>query len=265
MVDFVHWLVPPYFEAWHLPVVFLAGLIGESYGTVTGGGGILIQLVLTSLGMPLPSVVATDLAGSIGANVGVLSVSPRSIWSNKRLMLALAVPALLGGVIGTLFLVTMPVELLKYIVIAGLVLLLIRLAITTREPRQTVDQVTLRRKQYPLVMTVMSLLGIYGNVSGVGIGTFERLAFVSILRVNFADSLGIGTIIGLPAMIFSLVVTAITGLLAWPYLLVLWLGTYTGGRVATKYVQRIPDHYLRILLIVIATLYLGYLVTSLVG
>lgn len=262
-VEAINALVPPYFETWHLPAVFVAGLIGEGYGTVMGSGGILIQLVLAALGLPLPSVVATDLAGAMGANVGVLSASPRSIWTNQRLMILLAVPALVGGIIGTFFLINLPVEIVKYIVIAGLILLLIRLLSTHHEPRQTVANIRIKRKQYPLIISVMSLLGIYGNVSGVGIGTFEKLAFMSILRVNFADSLGIGTIIGLPAMIFSFVVTAIAGLLAWPYVLALWLGTYLSSRAVTKYVQRIPDAYLRFVLVIVAVAYLGYLIISL--
>lgn len=36
-------MIPSYFELWHLPVVFLAGLIGEGYATIVGSGGVLIQ------------------------------------------------------------------------------------------------------------------------------------------------------------------------------------------------------------------------------
>lgn len=256
-------LIPPYFHLWHLPVVFLAGLIGEGYGTVIGSGGILIQFILAALGMPLPSVVATDLAGSIGANVGVLSASSPKIWQNRRLILLLSVPLLIGGIVGTAFLVSISAESLKYVVIAGLVALLLRMLVERTQSTQTAERLTIPFGQYPLLFVVMSLIGVYGNVSGVGVGTFQKLAFVSLFRLSFAESLGISNIVVLPAMIFSLVATAVAGLIAWPYVITLWLGTYLGGHNVTKYVRKIPDQYLKIVLVSVTTLYLLYLLFSL--
>src|SRR5262249_22589179 len=99
--------------------------------------------------------------------------------------------------------------------------------------------------------------------SGVGVGTFQRLAFVSILRLKFVDGMGIGNLIVIPGTLFLFVVAAIAGLLIWPYVIALWLGTFIGARHATKFVHRIPDTYLRTLLVVIVMLYLSYLILSL--
>ncbi len=255
-------ILPSYFELWHLPAVFMAGLIGEGYATVIGSGGILIQFVLVSLGMPLSAVVATDIAGSTGANFGIITASPRSIWKNKKLLLLLTVPCLIGGVIGTLFLIYIPVLWLKYIIIAGLVLLLFYMFLGKQAETRMVETLEINPKQYPLLFAVVGFLGLYGNVSGVGVGTFQKVSFVSILRITFADSLGIGTISSLPAQVFSIVVTAITGLIAWPYFLALFLGSYVGANFVTRYVRKIPDIYLRSLLVILAILYLTYLISS---
>jgi hypothetical protein len=261
--DFLTQLLPPYFKFWHLPLVFLVGLIGEGYGTVVGSGGILIQFVLAALGMPLQSVVATDIAGTMGANAGVLVASPKSIWANKKLLLVLAISFFIGGVIGTIFLIKIPVKLLKYIVIAGLILILLRMIFKKVTNIQASKHLEIKIQQYPLLLAIMSALGIYGNVSGVGVGTFQKIAFVSILRISFIDSLGIGNIIMIPATIFSFIVTAISGLIAWPYLIILWFGTFIGGKNVTKYVRKIPDKYLRIILVIVAFSYLIYLLLSL--
>lgn len=259
MVETLQQFVPDYFELWHLPLVFLAGLIGEGYGTMVGSGGILIQFVLAALGMPLSSVVATDLAGSMGANVGVLVSSPRSIWRNPKLLIVLALPLLLGGIVGTLFLIYIPLGLLRYIIGAGLFILLVYLFLNKAKSTQVAEQIKLQRRTYPLLFAVLSILGVYGNVSGVGVGTFMRVVFISWFRLSFVDSLGIGNIIFLPAALFSLGVTAITGLIAWPYLLTLAIGTFLGGKYATKYIRKIPNVYLRRLLIGVASVYLVYL------
>ena len=263
MQDILGHILPSYFELWHLPVAFAAGMIGEGYATVIGSGGILIQFVLVSLGMPLPVVVATDIAGSSGANFGIIAASPKSIWQNKKLLALLTIPCFIGGVVGTLFLVYIPTIWLKYIIIVGLILLLLYMFLGKQAEVQMIETVNIKRRQYPLLFAIVGFLGIYGNVSGVGVGTFQKISFMSILRISFADSLGIGTISSLPAQLFSLTVTAITGLIAWPYFLMLLLGSYIGANFVTRFVRKIPDAYLRTLLIILAFLYLAYLISSL--
>jgi uncharacterized membrane protein YfcA len=88
--------------------------------------------------------------------------------------------------------------------------------------------------------------------------------YVSLLRIRFAESLGLGTIVITPATLFSFAVTAATGILVWPYLLVLWAGTFIGGRHVTKYVQKVPDALLRKILMVVVAGYLVYLMAGLV-
>jgi uncharacterized membrane protein YfcA len=105
--------LPSYFHLWHLPVIFIAGMIGEGYGILIGSGGILIQFTLAALGMPLQSVVATDVAGTLGCNAGVLMASPKSIWVNKKLLVLLGVPFFIGGIAGTLFLIYISALVLK--------------------------------------------------------------------------------------------------------------------------------------------------------
>ncbi len=260
-MDFLASLIPPYFEAWHLPVVFVAGLIGEGYGTVIGSGGILIQFTLAGLGMPLPSVVATDIAGTIGANVGVITASPSNTWSNKKLLLLLGIPLFIGGICGTIFLVHIPALWLKRALIVSLILLLIHMAFGKKgRPLQPPHTVQIRLRHYPAFCVLLFVLGVYGNVICAGAGTFEKLAFVSLLRLSFADSLGICNLIGLPAGVFSLIVTGVTGLIAWPYLIPLWLGTFLGGHHVTRHVRKIPNHYLQAALVLIVVLYLAYLI-----
>src|SRR3989344_4934066 len=99
----------------HLVVVFFAGLIGEGYATIIGSGGVLIQFVLAALGLPLAVVVATDIGGSQGAELGVIAASKKNIWNNRKALLLLATPLLVGGVVGTLFLIYIPVLLLKVV------------------------------------------------------------------------------------------------------------------------------------------------------
>ena len=39
----LHSFFPAYFQWWHILVIFFAGLVGEAYSSIIGGGGIIIQ------------------------------------------------------------------------------------------------------------------------------------------------------------------------------------------------------------------------------
>lgn len=255
----------PYFALWHVPVVFLAGLVGEGYATIIGSGGVLIQFVLVTLGLPLAVVVATDIGGSQGADLGIIAASSGGIWKNRKVLFLLAFPLLIGGIIGTIFLIYIPVALLKLVLIVGLVLLLPYLIAGKKKELQAFAGLDISARQYPLVFLVMLVLGIYGNVSGVGSGTFQKFAFLSLLRVSFVESLGISSIITLPAGIFSIVATGMSGLIAWPYFVMILVGSFIGGNVVARHVRKIPEQYLRALLITIISLYLIYLVVSVIS
>jgi uncharacterized membrane protein YfcA len=257
-------IIPSYFQWWHLPIVFLAGLVGEGYGVVVGSGGVLIQFVLLSLGIPLPIVVATDIAGCLGSNVGVITASPKHIWTNKKLLVIVGVPFFIGGVIGTFFLTKISPNLLSYVVICGLFLLLIYIAFVKKATVQAVHKISIRPKQIPLLSSTMVALGLYGNVSGIGVGTFQKISYSSLLKISIADGIGITNIVGLPPTAFSFVATTIAGLIAWPYLIMLWLGNFIGSHLIAKQIRKIPNKYLQVLLILVTLLYLIYLIWSLI-
>jgi uncharacterized membrane protein YfcA len=259
MSDFLPSLIPPYFHLWHIPLVFFAGLIGEGYGAVIGSGGILIQFVLAAIGMPLPIVVATDLAGGLGSNAGALVASPRSIWKNRKLLLILGTPFFIGGVIGTIFLTRISQPLLRWLLILALVSLLVYMLFKKKTGLQKLKSLHVRFRQYPLLNGIMLGLGVYGNVSGIGVGTFQKITFTGILKLGVVDSIGISNIIDLAPTIFSLVVTAIVGLIAWPYMITLLVSTYIGANYTVKFVGKIRDKYLQILLFIVALAYLFYL------
>ncbi len=246
-------------QLWHLAAVFFAGLIGEGYATVIGSGGVLIQFVLAALGLPLAMVVATDIGGSHGADLGIISASSRSIWNNKKVLLLLATPVFIGGAIGTLFLIYIPVYALKMVLVVGLTALLVYMLIGRKAELQAFEQLHISGRQYPLIFLVMFVLGVYGNVSGVGSGTFQKFAFLSMLRISFIESLGIDSIIALPAGIFSIIVTGMSGLIVWPYFFAILAGSFIGGHFVARHIRAVPEKYLRTLLITLILLYLVYL------
>ncbi len=238
-------------------------MVGEGYATVIGSGGVLIQFTLAALGLPLATVVATDIGAAQGADWGILVATKRSVWKNKRTLLMLAAPTTLGGIVGTTFLISIPLMLLKIVLIIGLSALLAYVLVGPKTELAAFENIEISARQYPLIFTVMFVLGVYGNVSGVGVGTFAKFAYLSLLRISFVESLGIASIIALPAAVYSVIVTGISGLIAWSYFAMIFIGAFLGANFVAKHVRKIPEAYLRGLLLVVITLYLLYLVANL--
>ncbi|MBI2355958.1 MAG: sulfite exporter TauE/SafE family protein [Candidatus Doudnabacteria bacterium] len=260
MLEFFSNITPSSFHLWHLPVIFLTGMIAEGYAVVVGGGGILIQFVLASFGLPLPVVVATDLGGVLGADLGVMSASPRSIWSNKKLIWLVTLPFFVGSIFGSIFLIKISATLLSYLLIAALIFLILYMLVGKNHEPKNLDELRVTLKQYPLLGSIMGVLGLYTNISGVGSGTFMKVAFVSLLRMKAVEGIGVSSIVYLPATFVSIGITAFAGLLVWPYVITLWFGTFVGAYFVATHIQKIPDIYLRNFLIFVAFLYLIYLI-----
>lgn len=65
--------LPAYFEWWNIPVIFMAGIIGESFGALVGGGSLVTLPALLFVGVPVQSAIAINTAAALGTEIGILS------------------------------------------------------------------------------------------------------------------------------------------------------------------------------------------------
>ncbi len=250
-----HSFFPAYFHWWHIPAVFLAGLVGEAYGSVIGGGGIVIQAVEVFIGMPIKSAIATSTAGGLGTEAGIISETYPQIAANKRLCLRMTVPFTLGGIAGIWLLLNVSQTAIKYLMIVSMLIILARDYRSKRRPRVK----RLSQSQKALLFTFMSLAGLYGSFIGPGEGTFSKFALMSVLGLTFIQSQGLKAAATVPSRIISLIITGIAGLLVWPYVITLWVSTFIASKYATKVAKKIPDKYLRITLAAVSVAFIVYL------
>lgn len=251
----LHSLLPTYFHWWNIPVIFLGGLVGESYGCLIGGGSIVMLAAQNLVGVPLRSAIAMDNAAALGTQLGIFSETRQHVSENKKLVLFMMVPVTLGGIVGTWFLLVVSSQAIKYLMIVAVLALLIHSYIA----KQSTPPRSISRSRYAILFSFLFLNGIYSNFMGVGEGTFSKFALMSVLGLTFLQSQGLGAAAGIPARIYSLVITAIAGLIVWPYVITFWISTFLAGRYATKFVKRIPDTYLKISLTIISIAFVLYL------
>lgn len=254
MLHYYHPFLPEYFQLWHLPLLFFAGLIGESFGALVGGGSIVTMPALLLTGAPLQSAIAVDNAASLGTEAGIVSETIQKIRSNKRWVLILAIPLTAGGIVGTWLLLTVPGTIIRYLMVVTILLLLGDSYFNkSKKPRK------ISRTRYEVLIGFMFLIGVYSNFMTAGEGAFSRIGLMTILGWSFMRSQGIKAAATIPSRIYLLVVTTFAGLIIWPYLLTMFCATFLAGRYATAFAKKIPDKYMKAALTVISLAFVVYL------
>ena len=248
--------LPESFQLWHIPLLFFASLLGEGFGAIIGGGSVVTQPALLLTGLPLTSVIAVDNAAALGTEAGVLTETSQEVRRRWRMIVFMFIPMMLGGIFGTWGLLNASTGLIKPIMVGAVVLLLIRSYLF----RDKFGFLDLKRWKYPALFCFLIIIGAYNNLIGVGEGTFARLGIILILGMTFLQGHGFKTISTVPVRIYSLVVTAFAGLIVWPYLVTMWVGSFLAGKYATKNIKRVPEKYMRHVLAGVAVLFIVYVV-----
>lgn len=255
MLHYYHAFFPTHFHVWNIPIIFVAGLVGESMGALVGGGSIVTMPALLFVGLPLQAAIATDNAGSIGTEVGILSETYQKVIANKKLVIFMAIPLTLGGIIGTWLLLSVPGAVLRYLMAATIAFIVAHSYLSKRKP----DPKAISKTSYTFLAAFLLLIGLYSNFMAAGEGTFSRIGIMSILGLTFLQSQGLKATATMPSRIYSLVVTSIAGLIVWPYLLTFWCSNFLAGKYATKSVKKIPDKHLKLGLTVVSVGFVIYL------
>jgi uncharacterized membrane protein YfcA len=250
----IHSCLPVYFQWWHIPVVFFAGMIGEAYGCIVGGGGIVILAAQISIGVPIKSAIATGTTGALGTEAGVISETHQQITANKKLTLQIAIPYTLGGIVGVWLLLHVSPAIIKNFMIAAVVIVLVH-AFYSNGKKMTKH---ITKSQHVLLFTFMFLSSVYGSLAP-GEGAFSKFALMSVLGLTFLQSQGLKSAATVPSRLYAMVVTTLAGLVIWPYAITLWVSTFIGSKYATKVAKKIPDKYLKALLAVVSVAFVLYL------
>lgn len=255
MLHYHHAFLPPYFHLWNIPFIFVTNLIGESMGALVGGGSIVTLPAILFVGVPLQAAIATDNAGALGTEVGILSETWQKVLANKKLVLFMIIPTTLGGILGTQLLLTVSTTIIKYLMVAAIVFILAHTRFSKHKP----DPSHISKSSYVLLTFFLFLSGMYANFIGLGEGTFGRIALMSVLGLSFIQSQGLKSTSTMPTRVYSLIVTSMAGLIMWPYLLTKWCANFLAGKYATKFVKKIPDAYLKVVLTALSIAFIVYL------
>ena len=214
-------------------LLFLTGCVAGVVNVIAGGGSFLTLPVLMFLGLPAVTANGTNRVGILIQTV----VSLRSFKKQNMLDLKggimLALPAIVGGIIGAQIAVNLDEQMLRKVIGALMVVMLV--FILARPKRWLKGQLdVLGRRPKALELVIFFFIGAYGGFIQAGVGIFLLAGLVLGVGYDLVRANAVKVLIVLCFTAFAMVVFMINGQILWGLGLLLAVGNAGGGWLAAK-------------------------------
>lgn len=243
--------IGPRVSVWEQAAVLFAGVSAGAINAVVGAGTLVTFGTLVALGVPSLTANVSNtvglVAGSVAASVGYRS----QLRSQRGRLLALAAPAVIGGICGATLLLVLPAvafdAIVPVLVLLGVLLVAAQPWLAGRAAqREAAPQTRLNRARFGVYATAV-YGGYFGAAQGVLlIAVLGTLVDVDLQRANAMKNVLAALVNAVAAVIFVFVAPV-----DWHICLLLVIGSSFGGLLASHFGQRLPAHVLRWVVIVV--------------
>ncbi|MBO8155476.1 MAG: sulfite exporter TauE/SafE family protein [Bacillaceae bacterium] len=233
-----------------LLIILGVGIAAGFINILAGGGSLLTLPMLIFLGLPSALSNGTNRIAIMAQNItAILSFRQSGIF-HWKLGLMLAVPAIIGSILGSKVAIDLSDEMFNRILSIVMIVVLFVLIFRPHKKFQYQNE-HFNPWQKVLLAIVFLLVGFYGGFiqAGVGFLIIAALSLFTQLNLVHINSLKV-FIVGL-YMISSLIVFIINDQVHWLYGITLAVGTSTGGYLASKFAVKQGEKWVRMILVVV--------------
>ena len=220
--------------AWYLYVaVVAAGFAAGFINTLAGSGSLVSLPVLIFLGLPANVANGTNRVAILAQNiVGVKSFDQQKVL-DRRGALILAVPAILGSLIGAQIAVNLNEAMLRR-VIGGLMIAM--LVVILARPKRWLHGSAEYMRERPSwkQLLIFFFIGIYGGFIQAGVGIFLLAGLVLGIGYDLVRANAVKVAIVLAFTVAALAIFVKNGQVAWGVGLILAVGNSSGAWVASR-------------------------------
>ncbi len=237
--------------AWYMYVAVIgAGFLAGFINTFAGSGSLITLPLLIFLGLPATVANGTNRVAILLQNVvGVSSFGQQKVL-DLRGGLILAIPAVLGSLVGAQIAVDLDEMMMRRAI--GVLMVVMFVVILIRPKRWLQGRATLPSGRMPVVrIVVFFLIGIYGGFIQAGVGIFLLAGLVLSAGYDVVRANAVKLLIVLAFTPFALAIFLFNDQVNWTVGLVLAIGNMLGAFVATRMAVRRGAGFVRVLLIVV--------------
>jgi uncharacterized membrane protein YfcA len=253
----------------HALILFGSAALAGAVNSVAGGGTLLTFPALLWTGQIATVANATSTVALWPGQLSSLWGYRKELGENQDAIARLAIPSLLGGIVGALLLLNTPAGvfagLVPYLILMATLLFIAQEPLSKwqkaraakvetaapAEPGAERNRDELSGKAWAGVMFFQFLVAIYGGYFGAGIGILMLAAlglmgFTNIHRMN-----GLKNINGLCINLVAATIFIVNGLVQWPVALWMALGAIVGGYGGSGIARKIGQQNVRRIIIFI--------------
>jgi len=245
-----------------IQLVTIAGIsaLGGAINSVAGGGMLLVFPALVGLGVPPIVANATGTVALWPGSMGSLWGYRSAMRGTGRWALYLAVPSLIGGLLGALLLLSTPSArfsaLVPWLMLGATVMFVAQRPDTTwlqnrsRSRTETVGNAgaanSIPALQPPLHYLFLQLaIAIYGGYFGAGAGILMLVGLGLMGLTNIHQMNGLKNVCGSCFNAVAAITFATQGIVDWPIAAAMAVGSVLGGYFTSGLAQRTPQALIR--------------------
>jgi uncharacterized membrane protein YfcA len=236
----------------HAAAVLAAGIAAGGMNAVVGSGSLITFPTLVALGYP-------PVLANVSNNIGLVPGSGAGTWGyrkelrgQRRRLATLGIGSVLGSLVGSLLLTTLPAGAFKVIVPVLIVLALVMVVAQPRFNAWVMARRETRRPHGgPWLWIGVFAAGIYGGYFGAAqgvilIGLLGIFIDDGLQRLNGVKNALSGLVNGTAAIVFVIVASV-----NWTIVLLIAVGSTVGGLLGASFGRRLSPAVLRGFIVVV--------------
>jgi uncharacterized protein len=230
----------------YLALLCLAAFVAGAINSVAGGGTLLTFPALLAIGVPPIAANATSTVALVPGSFAGFWGFRDELKGSRRELIAFAIPSLIGGVIGALFVDRVGdrtfARLVPWLIFSATALFALQPMVKAWLARAVPDA---PRKRAPYALAFQFVVAIYGGFFGAGMGilmlaTLGFLGLTNIHRMNGVKNFAAVCINGVAAVTFI-----ILGRVRWPLALMMAVAAIAGGTLGARLAKRMGETNVR--------------------
>jgi len=234
---------------WYILLILVTGVVAGFLNTVGGGGSLLTLPMLIFLGLPSAVANGTNRIALMVQNIVAITNFRRKGFFDWHLGLMLAVPAILGSIVGAHFAIALPDEIFNKIL--AIIMLLVLAAIIWRPDRSLeAAEENLQPNRRLVAMLAFFLVGFYGGFIQAGVGFIIIASLTLITGMSLVQINSLKVFVVAFYMLSSLLVFVISGKVDWALGLTLAVGNGIGAYLGSNFAVAKGDKWIRVVLVI---------------
>lgn len=239
---------------WYITLLIIAaGFLAGFINTLAGSGSLITVPLLMFLGLPANVANATNrVMIFLSFLVGVSSFKQQKVFKVRE-NISLALPAIIGAIIGAKIAVDIN-ELILTRIIGGLMVVMLVIIIYKPQRWLSNPMESVKPKFTIVQYVVMFFIGLYGGFIQIGVGLFLLSGLVLSVKYNLVKANAVKMLIVLVYTAFALGIFIYSGQVNFLAGILLAVGSMLGAYLATKVAVKWGPKFVRVVLITVVSL-----------